>query len=119
MQREETRIAGEHGAFVAQIARASGQIAETELSILAIDQTSAHRCAERNREAEARIAELSERRMAAEDQLKRIDIRSPQAGIVHDLSVHTVGGVIAPGEPIMQIVPTGELLIDRGAHCTA
>ena len=110
MQREETRIAGEHGAFVAQIARTSGQIAETELNILAIDQATRNDAQKEMREAEARIAELSERRLAAEDQLKRIDIRSPQAGIVHDLNVHTVGGVIAAGEAIMQIVPTGELL---------
>jgi HlyD family secretion protein len=110
MEREETRIAGEHGAFIAQIARTSGQIAETELSILAIDQTMRTDAQKELRETEARIAELSERRLAAEDQLKRIDIRSPLAGIVHDLSVHTVGGVIAPGEAMMQIVPTGEML---------
>lgn len=110
MQRDETRIAGEHGAFVAQIARTTGQISETELNILTIDQTTRSEAQKEFREVEARIAELSERRIAAEDQLKRIDIRSPQAGIVHDLSVHTVGGVIAAGEPVMQIVPTGDLL---------
>jgi HlyD family secretion protein len=110
MEREETRIAGEHGAFVAQIARTSGQIAETELSILAIDQTTRTDAQKDLRESEARIAELSERRLAAEDQLKRIDIKSPLAGIVHDLGVHTVGGVISPGEAIMQIVPTGDML---------
>ncbi len=36
-----------------------------------------------------------ERKVAAEDQLKRIDIRAPQDGIVHQLAVHTIGGVIA------------------------
>jgi HlyD family secretion protein len=48
---------------------------------------------------------LKERQIAAQDQLKRTDIRSPQNGIVHELSVHTVGGVISPGEQIMLIVP--------------
>ncbi len=49
--------------------------------------------------------------MTAEDQLKRIDIRAPQDGIVHQLTVHTVGGVIKDGEPIMLIVPQADMLI--------
>ena len=49
--------------------------------------------------------------VAAEDQLKRIDIRSPRSGIVNSLTVHTVGGVIGNGETIMQIVPQGDELI--------
>ena len=65
------------------------------------------------REIQAKEAELNERRVAAEDQLKRVDIRAPQAGIVHQLAVHTVGGVIAAGEPIMLIVPSGDTLSSR------
>jgi HlyD family secretion protein len=53
------------------------------------------------REAQAKEAELLERKVAAEDQLKRIDIRAPQAGVVHQLAAHTVGGVITQSEPIM------------------
>ena len=49
--------------------------------------------------------------MAAEDQLKRIEVRSPQAGIVHQSSVHTIGGVVSPGEPVMLIVPEGDALV--------
>ena len=48
--------------------------------------------------------------MAAEDQLKRIDIRAPQDGFVHQLAVHTVGGVVNAGEPIMLIVPLSDAL---------
>ncbi|MGB7770954.1 MAG: HlyD family efflux transporter periplasmic adaptor subunit, partial [Pseudolabrys sp.] len=58
---------------------------------------------------------LAEKRVAAEDRLKRIDIRAPQNGVVHQLNVHTVGGVIAPpsvaAEPIMLIVPEADNLI--------
>lgn len=43
--------------------------------------------------------------------LKQIDIRAPQSGRVHQLAVHTIGGVIAPGEAIMQIVPTADALV--------
>ena len=62
------------------------------------------------REIEARIGELLERRIAAEDLLKRIHLRAPQSGMVHDLSVHTVGGVIGPGETVMLIVPNQDVL---------
>lgn len=52
-----------------------------------------------------KLAELIEKRVAAEDHLSRVDIRAPQDGVVHQVSVHTVGGVINAGEPIMLIVP--------------
>jgi HlyD family secretion protein len=60
---------------------------------------------------DARIGEFAERKVAAEDQLKRVDIIAPQSGIVHQLAVHTVGGVIAPGEPVMMIVPDIDKLV--------
>jgi HlyD family secretion protein len=111
MQRDEARIDGEHGALVAQIARATGQIGEIELQILTIDQTIRSDAQKELREIEGRIAELSERRVVAEDQLKRIDLRSPIAGTVHELSVFTVGGVIAQGETLMLIVPKDDRLV--------
>lgn len=63
------------------------------------------------REAQGKIAELKERLTAAEDQLKRVELRAPQAGVVHQLSVHTVGGVIGNAETIMQIVPRADELV--------
>jgi HlyD family secretion protein len=62
------------------------------------------------RETDAQMGELIERKVAAEDQLRRIDLRAPQRGVVHELTVHTVGGVITPGETVMQIVPADDVL---------
>lgn len=104
-QRDLTRLEGERGVLVAQIAKARGSISETELQIFGLDQSTQSDANKELREIEARIAELSERRTAAEDMLKRIDLRAPQTGIIHELAVHTVGGVISPGETIMSIVP--------------
>src|SRR5205807_7160829 len=59
----------------------------------------------------AKIAELVERKVTAMDQLQRIDICAPQSGVVHQLSVHTKGGVVAAGEQIMLIVPEHDDLI--------
>src|SRR5262249_31714487 len=63
------------------------------------------------RDAQGKIAELRERLIAAEDQLRRIDIRAPQSGVVYQLSVHTVGGVITPGENVIQVRPTARALV--------
>ena len=63
------------------------------------------------REIEGRVAELRERMIAAVDQLRRIDIRSPGNGTVLQLTVHTVGGVIGAGETIMLIVPQADQLV--------
>jgi len=69
------------------------------------------------REIQGREGELVERRSAAQDQLRRIDLRAPSSGTVHQLTVHTLGGVLQPGEPAMLIVPVDEeLQLDaRGA----
>jgi HlyD family secretion protein len=64
------------------------------------------------REAESRIAELIERKVAAEDQLKRIDIRSPYKAVVHQLAVHTLGGVVTPADPLLYLVPDDSLTIE-------
>lgn len=110
LQREETRLLGERGAMIAQIAASHGKISETELQILNLDQEMRTEVARDLREAEGRIAETAERLVAAEDQLRRVDIRAPVAGTVNQLAVHTVGGVVQAGEPLMTIVPRDEPL---------
>jgi membrane fusion protein, type I secretion system len=111
LQRDQTRLQGERGQFIADIARARGKISETELQIIQVDQDFRTEVLKDLRESQGKIAELKERVTAAEDQLNRVDLRAPQAGIVHQLAVHTVGGVIANGETIMQIVPRADELV--------
>jgi HlyD family secretion protein len=111
LERDATRIEGERGALIASVAQAKGKITETELQILQIDQDLRGEVAQELREIQGKIAELQERRVAAEDLLQKIEIRAPQQGRVHQLAVHTIGGVIAPGEAIMLIVPERDVLI--------
>jgi HlyD family secretion protein len=111
LQRDQARLNGEHGQLVAAIARARARISETELQILQLDQDFRTEVLKDLRDTQGKIAELQERKTAAEDQLKRVDIRAPQAGIVHQLSVHTVGGVIGNGETLMQVVPAADKLL--------
>ncbi len=111
LQRDKARLEGERGQYISEIARARGKISETELQILQIDQDFRSEVLKDLRESQGKIAELRERMVAAEDQLKRVDIRAPQAGTVLQLAVHTVGGVIANGETVMQIVPRADALV--------
>ena len=110
LRREETRLEGERGQLIAGIAQAKSKISETELQIIQIEQDLRSEVAKELREIQAKTAELTEKRVLAEDQLKRIDIRAPQAGVVHQLTVHTVGGVIAPGDTLMLLVPQADEL---------
>lgn len=111
LRRDKARLEGERGQRIAEIARARGKIGEIELQILQLDQDFRTDVLKDMRETQGKIAELRERFVAAEDQLKRVDIRAPQSGIVLQLAVHTVGGVIANGETLMQIVPRADALV--------
>ena len=110
LKREETRLRGERGQLISTVAQAKGKISETELQIMQIDQDLRSEVSTELREVQAKIAEFVERKVAAEDQLKRIDIRAPQDGIVHQSTVHTIGGVIGPGDSLMLVMPEGDEL---------
>ncbi len=113
LEREEARLQGERGQLVAQSAEAKGKIAEIQLQILQVDQDLSSDVAKELRETDSKIGEYVERKVTAEDQLKRTDIRSPQDGIVFQSTANTVGGVITAGDPIMLIVPeTDNLLVE-------
>jgi HlyD family secretion protein len=62
------------------------------------------------RDVDNKLAELEEQQITAKDELKRVEIRAPQAGVVHELALHTIGGVVAPGETVMMIVPVNDTL---------
>jgi HlyD family secretion protein len=113
LDRERARLEGEEGELVARIASTKGRISETKLQIIQLEDDSRTRTLGDLREAEAGVTETLERRDAAEAKLKRTEVRSPGAGTVHQLAVHTIGGVIAPGADMMAIVPElDELVID-------
>lgn len=110
IERDSVRTTGEGGRLVSSLASAGGRISETELQILQIDQDLRSEVAKELREIQARSAEQSERRIAAEDALGKTDLRAPQDGVVHQLQVHVRGEVVAPGEAVMTIVPSHDVL---------
>ncbi|WP_417683883.1 HlyD family type I secretion periplasmic adaptor subunit [Roseibium sp.] len=111
LKREKARLQGEYGALLAQIAKTKEEISERQIQILQIEETYRAEVLESLQEVRSRIAQLAEQRITAEDELTRVDILAPRNGFVHQLAVHTIGGVIAPGETVLQIVPQEDKLI--------
>jgi HlyD family secretion protein len=110
LERDQAKLQGELGSQISSIAQAKGRISETELQVLQVDQDLRSEVAREMSDVDAKTSELAERKVAAQDQLSRIDIRAPQSGIVHQLTIHTIGGVIGPQETLMEIVPEFDLL---------
>ena len=110
LEREAARLDGERAQLIAAAAQGRGKISEIELQITQIDRELASEVGRELREIDGKAGEYAERKVAAEDQLRRIDIRAPISGTVHELNVHTVGGVISAGEQLMLIVPASERL---------
>ena len=111
LERDAAKIEGERGQLIASAAEAKGKVTETQLQIIQVDQDLSSDVAKELRETDSKIGEYVERKVTAEDQLKRTDIRAPQDGIVFQSTANTVGGVVAAGDPIMLIVPESDNLL--------
>jgi len=110
LDRDAARLDGERGALISSSAQTKGRITETELQIIQIDQDLMSEISKELADIRGKSAEQVERKVAAEDQLKRIDLIAPQDGVVHQLAAHTVGGVLSAGEAAMLVVPDFERL---------
>jgi membrane fusion protein, type I secretion system len=108
LERDMARLTGERGQYIAARAQAKGKITETELQIIQVDKDVVSEVSKDLRETNDKIGEFVERKVTAEDQLRRIDIRAPQDGVVLQSTVHTVGGVITAGDAIMMVVPRAD-----------
>jgi len=108
LERDAARLNGERAQYIASRAQAKGKITETELQIIQVDKDMVSDVSKDLRETNDKIGEFVERKVTAEDQLRRVDIRAPQDGMVLQSTVHTVGGVITAGDAIMMIVPQAD-----------
>ena len=111
LERDAARVQGERDNLLATVAQLRGKIAETQLQILQVDQDMRTDVGKDLAEIRAKIAESAEKQIAAEDQLKRIDLKAPQSGTVKQLEIHTIGGVVTAGQPVMLIVPDKDKLV--------
>lgn len=95
------------------IAKTKLQISETELQIVQLDKKFNAEVADELAKVQAEVFDLQEKEAALNDRLSRIVIRAPESGMVLDMKVHTVGGVVQAATPLMDIVPiTSDLVVE-------
>lgn len=105
LERVKAELVGQRGQYSASVAQTREAARESELTALEADRTFHERTAADLRDVDTRLAEVLPKWAAARDQLARTEIRAPATGAVIGLSVFTPGGVIAPGQKLMDIVP--------------
>ncbi len=110
-ERKIAELAGERGRFMANVSRAEQGIGEAQLRISQLEKSVREEVVGKLRDVQERIFGLEERLVAAEDVLSRTEIRAPTAGVVMGMRVHTTGGVVAPGQELLQVVPVGDRLV--------
>lgn len=110
LKRQKADLDGSRGSRVAYRAQAEGKIAEIKLQVLQLDADQSAENSKDLTDVEGNIAEMEERRIAALDQLQRLDLKAPLSGRIYQLSVHTVGGVVTPGETLMLLAPDNRAL---------
>jgi adhesin transport system membrane fusion protein len=111
LQAEVEALEGELAALGPAIPRARAAVGEAEQRLREADDRFRREANDLLGETEEQIARLRELLAEATDQGRRSEIRSPIDGVVKKLRYNTIGGVVAPGDPIMEIVPTEEKLV--------
>ncbi|MBC7132970.1 MAG: HlyD family type I secretion periplasmic adaptor subunit [Roseovarius sp.] len=111
LQREAARLDGIMGDLTAQKAQAEGRITEIDLEILRLGTDRREEAITMLRDIQVRELELREQRRALLDQMGRLEITAPVAGVVHDLRIFARRAVIRPAEPLLHIIPQDRPLI--------
>jgi len=111
LEREKAEIDGRQGEIAAQISRAEQVISESQVTLLKLESDRQNEVAQSLREAQNQIFQLRERLRAADDQLSRTQVKAPEDGVITELRVHTPGGVVGPGAPLLDVVPSQDRLI--------
>jgi HlyD family secretion protein len=114
LRRDSARLEGERAQLTASIAETKVKIGQARLQIMKVDQDFRSEVMKELGESRDKAAELMEKLVAAKDQLDRVDIRAPASGVIQQLAIHTIGGVIRPADVIVEIVPDSDDLEIEG-----
>jgi HlyD family secretion protein len=110
-ERDVSRLRGQIGDMEARISSAKSELAETEFKGSEVHRTTQSEILSQLQATNEQLAQAEQERSAALDRVQRLEIRAPRTGYVHELAIHTVGGIIGPGQPLMQIIPANDPLI--------
>lgn len=111
LQREAAEIDGRRGEVESRISRARQAIAEARAELMSLESDWRETATRELHETQTAILSLVEEFEAAQDRLTRTSVVAPEDGIVADLRVHTQGGVVQPGQPLLDLVPAQDDLV--------
>ena len=111
LQRSSAEIEGNIGQYAGRIAKARQSISELRAQLIDIKNKMMNDTVTQLRDTDTKLSDATQRMRSAEDSLNRVEIRSPVAGYVVNLSYVTIGGVIEPGRSILELVPSDDLLL--------
>ena len=111
LQRASAEIEGNIGQYAGRIAKARQSISEHRAQLIDIKNKTMNDVVTQLRDTDAKLSDATQRLRSAEDSLNRVEIRAPLAGYVVNLLYVTIGGVIEPGKPILELVPSDDLLL--------
>lgn len=114
LQRNIAQLEGRAGELISAKAGAKASIDEKRLELVRIKRSFNEQVLAELQEIESQILDLKERNNAASHQLKQMIVYAPVDGSIVGLNVHTIGGVVVPGQLLMEIVPANDLLIIEG-----
>jgi HlyD family secretion protein len=105
LQRQLEEIDGQAAQGRAEMARVENSISETFIQMTQVDREFKQTVLTELREAEGSVNDLTQQLQATREQLGRVEVKAPTAGMIHQLSVFTIGGVVQPGGAVMAVVP--------------
>ena len=111
LKRQAVDLEGEQGEYTNRIAQAREAIAESELEIIRMEADDQREVATELREVQMRLAEVREKLAAAQVRQGRRDVTAPEAGTVLHMRYFSPGAVVAPGGPILDLVPRDDRLV--------
>ena len=111
LERALAELKGREAAMTAEIARASQGKGETRMQSVSIQSSALEQVATELRDTQARLSDVLPKLIAVREQLQRARVRAPASGQVVGLSIFTVGGVVSPGQVLMEIVPDHRTLV--------
>lgn len=113
---DRARLSGEIGRLLTEAAAVQAAMAEKDQEIAQLGIELRAKALDELQSVSLKLSELLQQRVAAKDRLDRLQVRAPVDGIVHESKVQTIGGVIAPAEALMSIVPpNADVLVDLHA----
>lgn len=111
LERDQAELIGLRGKLSTDVAAYRARVAEAEVQIAVVNQEFRTKASEELRAAQDEANLAASRIIQGVDALRRVEVVSPVDGVVHESTVHTIGGIVTPNVDLMQIVPTNDKLV--------